>query len=69
MEYGGITIIKSILPVDLNDIMSFFIQKKGTPKMALLPKSKLSILNVSSANTIYEMKENEMYLSGSNSPL
>ena len=55
MEYGGIKVIKSILPVDFNDAMSFFIQRKGTAKMTLIPKSKLAIFDVSPANAIDEM--------------
>ena len=55
MEYGGIKVIKSVLPVDFNDVTSFFIQKKGTAKMTLIPKSKLAIFNVSPANVIDEM--------------
>ena len=47
MKYGGIKVIKNILAVDFNDVMSFFIQKKGTRKMALIPKSKLAIFDVS----------------------
>ena len=47
--------MRRISPVDLNDIMSFFIQKKGATKMALYPKSKLGIFNVSPVNTINEM--------------
>ena len=46
---GGIRIRKSILPVDLNDIMSFFIQKNGSTKVVLLTKSKLGIFNMSPA--------------------
>ena len=55
MEYGEIKVIKSILPVDFNDLMSFFIQKKGPKKMTLIPKSQLAIFNVSPANVIDEM--------------
>ena len=55
MEYGGIKVTKSILPVDFNDVMSFFIQKKGATKMTLIPKSKLAIFDVSPANVIDEM--------------
>ena len=55
MEYGGIKVIKSVLPVDFNDVTSFFIQKKGTTKMTLISKSKLAIFNVSPANVIDEM--------------
>ena len=47
--------IKNILPVDFNDVMSFFIQKNGATKMTLLPKSKFAIFNVSPANAIDEM--------------
>ena len=46
MEYGGIRIIKSILPVDFSGMISLFFQKKGATKMLLLPKSKLVIFNV-----------------------
>ena len=49
MEYGGIKVIKSILPVDFNDVMSFFIQKKGATKMMF------SIFDVSPANVFDEM--------------
>ena len=55
MEYGGIKVIKVVLPVDFNDVTSFFIQKKGTTKMTLILKSKLSIFNESPANVIDEM--------------
>ena len=48
-------VIKIVLPVDFNDVTSFFIQKKGTTKMTLIPKSKLAIFNVSPANVIDEM--------------
>ena len=44
MKYGGIKVIKSILPVDLNGVMSFFIQRKGGDKN-----------DVSPANVIDEM--------------
>ena len=55
MEYGGIKLIKSILPADFNDVMSFFILQKGETKMTLIPKSKLAIFDVSPANVIDEM--------------
>ena len=55
MEYGGIKAIKSILPVDFNDAMSFFTPKKRATKMTLIPKSKLAIFDVSPANAIDEM--------------
>ena len=55
MEYRGIKVIKSILPLDFNDVMSFFIQKKGATKMTLIPKLKLAIFDVSSANAIDQM--------------
>ena len=55
MEYGGIKVIKSILPVDFNDVMSFFIQKKGATKIMLILKSKLAIFDVSPANVLDEM--------------
>ena len=55
MEYRGIKVIKSILPLDFNDVMSFFIQKKGATKMTLIPKSKLATFDVSPANAIGEM--------------
>ena len=55
MEYGGIKVIKSVLPVDFNDVTSFFIQKKGTTKMTLIPKSKLAIFKESPANVIDEV--------------
>ena len=55
LEYGGINVIKSISPVDFNDVMSFFIQKKGATKMTLIPKLKLAIFDVSSANAIDQM--------------
>ena len=55
MEYGGIKVIKSILPVDFNDVMSFFVQRKGATKMTLIPKSKLDIFEVSPANAIDKM--------------
>ena len=55
MEYDGINVIKSISPVDFNDVMSFFILKKGETKMTLIPKSKLVIFDVSPANAIDEV--------------
>ena len=55
MEYDGIKAIKSILPLDFSDVMSFFIQKKGATKMTLIPKSKLAIFDVTPANAIDEM--------------
>ena len=55
MEYGKIKVIKSVLPVDFNDVTSFFIQKNGTTKMMLIPQSKLANFNVSPANVIDEM--------------
>ena len=55
MEYGGIKVIKSILPVDFNDVMSFFIQKKGATKMMF------SIFDVSPANVFDEMMWDETY--------
>ena len=55
MEYGGIKLIKSILPADFNDVMSFFIQQKEETKMTLIPKSNLDILDVSPANVIDKM--------------
>ena len=54
MKYGGIKVIKSILPVDLN-VMSFFIQKKGATKITLIPKSKCAIFDISPVNIIDEM--------------
>ena len=55
MEYSGIKVIKSILPVGFNDVMSFSIQKNGLTKVTLVPKSKLAISNLSPANAIDEM--------------
>ena len=55
MEYGGIKVIKSVLPVDFNDVMSFSIQKKRTTKMTLIPKSKLAIFDPSPANVVDQM--------------
>ena len=55
MEYGGIKLIKSVLPADFNDVMSFFILQKGEKKMTLIPKSNLAIFDVSPANIIDEM--------------
>ena len=55
MKYGGIKVIDSVLPVDFNDVMTFSIQKTGPTKMALVPKSKLTIFNVSLGNVIDEM--------------
>ena len=48
----GIKVIKVILPVDFNDVLRFFNQKKGATKMTLLSKSKLAIFNISPANVI-----------------
>ena len=55
MEYGGRKLIKSILPADFNDVMSFFIQQKEETKMTLISKSNLPIFDVSPANIIDEM--------------
>ena len=55
---GGIRwnkVIKSILQVDFNDVMSFFIQKKWATNMTLIPKSKLTTFDVSPANAIDEI--------------
>ena len=55
MEYSGIKLLKSILPADLNDVMSFFMLQKGEAKMTLIPKSNLAVFDVSTANVIDEM--------------
>ena len=69
MEYRGINVIKSILPVDVNDITNFFIQKKGVTKLTLIHKSKLAIFDVSPANVIDEMILIETYFGESTSLL
>ena len=55
MEYGRIKLVKSILPADFDDVMSFFIQQKLETKMMLIPKSNLAIFDISPANVIDEM--------------